>query len=155
MSFMNTLTSATPLNAFLNPFIHDTPIQYRFQDIVQTQWSPQSHQVIKFEHNFSFNMLTTNIIRRSNNLLQLPFLGKLTAELIKLLYYVLASLDNCLLRCQATICRYAKLEKWPQWVRSFVPGKQNMFRLQEALLQQICKRMIFLVKGKNCRIRYT
>lgn len=92
-------------------------------------------------------------IALADNALTEPLRREAIIQLLKVLHNVPAATDDGILGCDGTVSLDAELESRKERMRNFVGGKDDVLVLEEALGEQVTKRVVFLVEGEDRSVR--
>jgi hypothetical protein len=89
----------------------------------------------------------------ADNLLAEPLSREALLQQLEVLDNVPAALDDGILGCDGAVGRDAELEGRKERMRDLVCREDDVVVLEEALRQQVAKRVVFLVEGEDGRVR--
>lgn len=109
-------------------------------------------------HHFILSLsffLSSDIPACVRNLLQLPLLGKLLAQMIQILHNVPTRLQHGILGRQRSISLHAQLKVRHQRVRNHVSREKRASVLAQPTGDEVAERVVFLVESKACGVGNT
>lgn len=88
-------------------------------------------------------------IALANDTLAKPLRCKAAVQRVQVSYNVLAALDDCVTGRDGAVGRDAQFEGSEERVRDFVCGEGDVGVLEEALGEEVCEGVVFLVEGED------